>query len=111
MLKDITLGQYYPAESKIHSLDVRVKLLAVLCYMVFLFFNNSAAGYGINIAVLAVIIKLTKIPPKQMIKGLRSVLFLLLFSVFFTIFFTKGENKIFSNGIIQISWQGIFLAA
>jgi len=110
MLKDITLGQYYPTESRIHNLDSRVKLLAVLCYMVFLFLNNSAVGYGINIAVLAVIIKMTKVPPKQMIKGLRSVLFLLLFSVFFTVFFTKGENMIFSFGIIHISWQGIFLA-
>ena len=90
MLKDITLGQYYPAESKIHHLDARVKLLAVLCYMFFLFLNNSAVGYGINIAVLAAIIKMTKIPPKQMIKGLKSVLCLLLFSVFFTVFFIKG---------------------
>lgn len=110
MLKDITLGQYYPAESKIHHLDARVKFLAVLCYMFFLFLNNSAVGYGINIAVLAAIIKMTKIPPKQMIKGLKSVLFLLLFSVFFTVFFTKGENMIFSIGIIHISWQGIFMA-
>lgn len=110
MLKDITLGQYYPAESRIHSLDPRVKLLAVLCYMFFLFLNNSAAGYTANIIVLAVIIKMTRIPLKQMIKGLKSILFLLLFSVFFTIFFTKGEDMLFSFGIIHISLQGIFQA-
>lgn len=110
MLKDITLGQYYPAESQIHRLDPRVKLVAVLCYMFFLFLNNSAVGYAVNMIVLAVLIKMTNIPPKQMLKGLRSILFLLLFSVFFTVFFTKGENMIVSFGIINISWQGILLA-
>lgn len=110
MLKDITLGQYYPTESLIHRLDPRVKLLAVLCYTVFLFLNDSVFGYAVNIIVLAVIIKMTKVPLKKMIKGLKSILFLLLFSVFFTVFFTKGENTLFQWGIICISLQGILLA-
>lgn len=110
MLKDITLGQYYPTESLIHRLDPRVKLLAVLCYTVFLFLNDSVPGYAVNIMVLAVIIKTTKVPLKQMIKGLKSIMFLLLFSVFFMVFFTKGDDMLFHFGIISISWQGILLA-
>lgn len=110
MLKDITLGQYYPTESLIHKLDPRVKLLAIFCYTIFLFLNDSVAGYIINILILAVVIKMTNVPLKQMLKGLKSIMFLLLFSVFFTVFFTEGEDMLFRLGMIKVSWQGIFQA-
>lgn len=111
MLKDITLGQYYPTDSLIHQLDPRVKMLATIVYMVMLFLNDSAAGYLLNFAVLLVIVALTKIPFRQILRGIRMILFLLLFSVMFTLLFTEGENMIVSFGIIHISWQGIILAA
>lgn len=110
-MKDITLGQYYPTESVIHSLDPRVKLLAVVCYTTFLFLNDSPAGYAGNLLVLLAVIRMTRIPFKKMLNGMKSILFLLLFSVFFTVFFTKGEDMLFHYGIINISWQGVLLAA
>lgn len=110
MLKDITLGQYYPTESLIHQLDPRVKMLATVIYMVLLFLNDSVIGYVIQGVVLAVVIALTKIPFRQILRGIRMILFLLMFSVLFTLLFTKGEDMLFSFGIINISWQGIILS-
>lgn len=109
-MKDITLGQYYPAKSIIHLLDPRVKLLAVILYTCFLFFNDSVIGYAVNIIVLASMIRMTKVPFKQIVKGLKSILFLLLFSVFFTVLFTNGEHLLLHYGAIHISMEGILLA-
>jgi energy-coupling factor transport system permease protein len=111
MLKDITWGQYYPAKSQIHKLDPRVKMFATVCYMLFLFANDFAAAYIINIVVLAVIVKMTNIPFGRMAKSLKAVFLLLLISVCFTILFTGGDNMIVHFGIIKISWQGILQAA
>lgn len=109
-MKDITLGQYYPADSIIHRLDPRVKLLAVICYTLFLFINDTFISYLLNIAVLAGIVILTRVPFRQIVKGIKSILFLLLFSVVFTVLFTKGDDILFEYGIIVISVQGLLLA-
>ncbi len=110
MFKDITLGQYYPTDSLIHRLDPRVKMMATILYMVILFINNSFVGYGIQAAALIAVVIMTKIPFKQILKGIRMILFLLLFSVIFTLLFTKGDDMLFSFGIINISLQGIMQA-
>ena len=109
-MKDITLGQYYPADSIIHRLDPRVKLLAVICYTLFLFINDTFISYLLNIAVLTGIVILTRVPFRQIVKGIKSILFLLLFSVVFTVLFTKGDDILFEYGIIVISMQGLLLA-
>lgn len=109
-MKDITLGQYYPADSIIHRLDPRVKLLVVICYTLFLFINDTFISYLLNIAVLTGIVILTRVPFRQIVKGIKSILFLLLFSVVFTVLFTKGEDILFKYGIIVISVQGLLLA-
>ena len=106
-MKDITLGQYYPADSLIHRFDPRVKLLALAIYTIFLFWVDSLAGYVCNIIVLAIVTGLTRVPVKKIVKGIRSILFLLLFSVVFTVLFTKGDDVIFDYGILSITWQGI----
>ena len=110
MLRDITLGQYYPADSLIHRLDPRVKLLATLCCMIFLFLNDFVSGYVLNVLILFVLVRLSRVPVRQLVKGLKSILFLLLLSIFFTVLFTSGEDIIFQMGVINITWQGIWLA-
>lgn len=110
MLKDITLGQYYPTGSKVHKLDPRTKMFAVLIYMIFLFIQDSFVGYVIHFLLLAIIVSISKIPFKKITKGLRAIWFLLIFSVCFTVLFTDGEDMLFQYGILKISWQGIFLA-
>lgn len=91
MLRDITLGQYYQTESVIHRLDPRVKLAGTLLFIVSLFFFNNFLGYLIAVGFLAIVIKLSHVPFKFMIKGMKSILFLLLITVVFNLFLTPGE--------------------
>ncbi|MBQ3104720.1 MAG: energy-coupling factor transporter transmembrane protein EcfT, partial [Lachnospiraceae bacterium] len=91
MLRDITLGQYYQTESVIHRLDPRVKLVGTLCFILSLFLVNSIGGYLAAFAFLASMIRLSKVPFKFMIKGMRAILFLLIITVIFNLFLTPGE--------------------
>ena len=78
MLRDITLGQYYQTESLIHRLDPRVKLGGTVLYIVSLFFFRNFLGYGIAMLFLAAVIRLSHVPFRFMVKGMKSILFLLL---------------------------------
>lgn len=91
MLRDITLGQYYPTDSIIHRLDPRVKLFGTLIFLISLFICNNFIGYIPAVIFLAAVIKASKVPFKFMVKGMRAVLFLLLLSVALNMFLTPGE--------------------
>ena len=91
MLKDITLGQYYQTESVIHRLDPRVKLVGTIAYILSLFLVNKIQGYIVAILFLALVIRLSKVPFKFMVKGMKAILFLLLLTVAFNLFLTPGE--------------------
>ena len=71
MLRDITLGQYYPADSVIHKLDPRVKLMATLVYIMSLFTFRGAAGFILATVFMIVVIRLSKVPFSYMVKGLK----------------------------------------
>lgn len=94
MLREITLGQYYQTESIIHRLDPRTKLAGTMLFIVSLFFFKNYAGYGVAILFLAMVIKLSHVPFKFMIKGMRAILFLLLLTVAFNLFLTPGETLV-----------------
>jgi energy-coupling factor transport system permease protein len=106
MLRDITIGQYYPEDSIIHRLDPRVKILAVFFYLISLFVFSSFSGYIVVTCFLAVSIALSKVPLSYIAKGLKPILFLLLFTAVFNIFGTKGD-VILAWKFIQITWQGL----
>lgn len=106
MLRDITIGQYYPANSPVHRLDPRVKLFGTMIFLISLFVNDSVWGYLVATIFLVTSIKLSKVPFKYIMKGLRAILFLLLFSVVFTVFFTDGK-EIFRLGFIKITQEGL----
>ena len=91
MLRDITLGQYYQTDSVLHRLDPRVKLAGTLLYIISLFFFRNFIGYIIAAAFLAMVIKLSHVPFKFMVKGMKAILFLLLITVVFNLFLTPGE--------------------
>ena len=76
MIRDITIGQYYPAQSPIHKLDPRVKLFATLIYIIALFSYKGIAGVLFIVAALAAVIKISKVPFKFMVKGLKSIIIL-----------------------------------
>lgn len=94
MLRDITLGQYYQTDSVIHRLDPRVKLVATIFYIVSLFLFKGAVGYLIAALFLAAVIKISKVPFKFMVKGMKAITFLLLITVVFNLFLTPGEPLI-----------------
>lgn len=109
-MRDITIGQYYQADSVIHKLDPRVKLFWTLMYIIGLFVAGNIAGYTMSTVFLIVVIKLSKVPFKKVLSGLKSICFILIFSGVFTLLFTGGEMVIGEWWIFTISVEGIFKA-
>lgn len=110
MIRDITIGQYYQAESVIHRLDPRVKLLTTLVYLISLFMAGGPIGYGVATVFLVVVIMLSKVPVSYVLRGLRTIVFVLAFSGLFIVLFTKGETVLAKFWIFSISKEGIFRA-
>ena len=93
MLKDITLGQYFPGTSVIHRLDPRAKLIMLVVYIAALFMAVSWISYGVLLAFLALCIKISAIPVKSIVKGMKPLVFILVFTGVLNIFFTTGEGE------------------
>ena len=110
MLRDITIGQYYAVESPIHHLDPRVKLAGTLLYIISLFVAEGIVCYILAAVFLAAVIRLSKVPLKYMVRGLKSIVFLLLLSVSFNIFLTEGEILL-QIGFLKITKEGLIIAA
>lgn len=106
MLKDITIGQYYPADSILHKLDPRVKLFATLLYLISLFTFQNVVGFIIATIFLILIIALSKVPFGFMIKGLKTIVIILLLTALLNLFFTPGIPVV-KFGIFSISKEGI----
>ena len=107
MIRDITIGQYYPAESRIHRLDPRVKIVCTLLFLVSLFIQNSLPGYVIATIYLGCVIRLSKVPLKYILKGLKPVVILLLFTVVMNLFLTDGGETLVQFGIFTITENGL----
>lgn len=106
MIRDITIGQYYQTDSVIHRLDPRVKLVGTIVFIVSLFLGSSIWLYLCATVFLAAVIKMSHVPLKFIIKGLKAIVILLMFSAVFNLFLTKGE-VVFSIWKIQITKEGI----
>ena len=91
MLKDITIGQYYKEDSLIHRLDPRVKLFAVLIYVITLFMHKSPATYVMSLLFLVLTIKISKVPVKYILRGLNAIAVILLFSVMINMLFQESQ--------------------
>ncbi len=110
MLRDITLGQYYQTDSLLHRLDSRVKLTATLLFIISLFLVNNLWGYVMAAAFLAVCIRLSHVPFRYMVKGMRTILFLLLFALVFNLFLTPG-TPVVRLWKLTVTKEGIRMAA
>ena len=106
MLKDITLGQYYQEDSLIHRLDPRVKLVGTVVFMISLFIFNNFICYTLGFLFLVIVIGMSKVPVRFMIKGMKSIFFLLLITVMYNLFLGTGDVLI-EWKFIRITWQGI----
>ena len=92
MLKDITLGQYFPGNSIIHRLDPRTKLIMLVAYIVALFLAKSWITYGIMFVFLALTIKISTIPVKSIVKGMKPLVMILVFTGVLNLFLTDGDT-------------------
>ena len=107
MIRDITLGQYYPGKSTIHKLDPRVKLVGTLIYIISLFLINNLIGYLLATLFLASIIKISQVPFKYMVKGLKSIFIVIMITVICNLFFYGGDTIVLQLGIVKITLEGI----
>ena len=105
MLKDITLGQYFPGNSFVHTLDPRTKLIALVVYIVALFMASGWISYGICFAFLAASIAISKIPVKSIVRGMKPLVFILVFTGILNIFFTGGETVLLDLGFLTITLE------
>ena len=110
MLKDITLGQYYPADSAVHKLDPRVKLVATVVFIISLFVFRSISSYLTATLFLAGVIRLSKVPFRYMVKGLKTIFILMLITVAFNLFLTDGM-PVLQIWKLTITLEGIRTAA
>ena len=109
MLRDITLGQYFPGDSVVHKLDARCKLIAVVIYIAALFTAQSYVGYALMFAVTGGMIALSHIPLKSIVRGLRPVLVIIIFTAVLNMFFTPGK-VIFQVWKISFTQEGVVRA-
>ena len=109
MIRDITIGQYYPADSVLHKMDPRAKLVGTLVFIISVFVFHTFPGYAVATIFLAAMIILSKVPVKFMFKGLKAIVMLLMITVVFNIFLTPGK-VLWQWGILHVTEEGLKLA-
>ncbi len=109
MLKDITLGQYFPGNTPIHRLDPRTKLIWVVIYIVALFSAQWLLTYGLVLGLLITVVALSKIQFKVILKSMKPLLFIILLTGLLNLFYTQGTPLV-SFWVFTISREGIFSA-
>ncbi len=109
MIRDITIGQYYPANSPIHRLDPRVKLVSTFLFIVSLFFTNTFLGYLFVILSLGCVIQISQVPLRFMLRGIKSIIVIIIFTAFINLFMTKGNLVLLRVGIFTITLEGLLL--
>ncbi|MFW6273912.1 MAG: energy-coupling factor transporter transmembrane component T family protein, partial [Halanaerobium sp.] len=108
MLKDITIGQYIARDSIIHALDARIKIMITTILIIALFTIDTFTGFGFFTAFVFVVVLLSKISLKKVLKGLKPILILVLFTLFIHIFLTKGGQVLWSWRFISIESEGVY---
>ena len=109
LIRDITLGQYFPGESFIHKLDPRVKIVSTFAFIVALFLVRDFIGFAICLAYLGIVIAISKVPLSFMLRGLKIVFFIIAITFVLNLFMTPGE-PVFGLGVFVITREGIHQA-
>ena len=107
MLKDITLGQFFPGNSPVHRLDPRTKLLLLVAYIVALFLAVDWISYGVVFGFLVLSIAVSRIPLKSIFRGMKPLVFILVFTGVLNLFFTEGKTELVSFWGIHIYLEGL----
>lgn len=106
MIRDITIGQYYPEDTAVHRMDPRLKLIATFVYIISMFCFHRFLGFVVCAGFLALVIHQSKVPFSYIVKGLKPIGMILLFTMAVHILFSSGTS-IISFGVINITWKGI----
>ena len=109
-MKSIAFGQYYPAESPLHRLDPRIKIILTILYIICSFLCKNVLSYALLLTSALLLIPLGRIPLKIVFRGLRGVLFVLAFTALLNIFWTSGEQLLFKWGFVKIYVEGLYAA-
>ena len=109
MLKDITLGQYFPGDTTAHRLDPRTKIVLVVLYIVALFQAKNLLTYALVAVTFVTCARISKVGARALLKGLKPVVIIVLFTGFLNLFFTPGET-LFELGFLRLTDQGVYNA-
>ncbi len=110
MIRDITIGQFYPANSVIHGIDARVKLIATFVYIITLFLINNFLGFAFAALALSVVIRLSKVPVKFMFKGVKGIFVIIILTSLINIFTIRDGTVIFQMGWFKVTVSGVIVA-
>ncbi|MDR0874994.1 MAG: energy-coupling factor transporter transmembrane protein EcfT [Clostridiales Family XIII bacterium] len=109
MIRDITIGQYYPGYSSVHKLDTRLKILMVLAYMAAIFVASDFVGYVIVLIGLLCVVGVSKVPGRFILRGLKPIFIIIAFTFVLNLFMTKGDVFV-TLGPLQVTSQGVYTA-
>ncbi|MDD3570658.1 MAG: energy-coupling factor transporter transmembrane component T [Lachnospiraceae bacterium] len=110
MIRDITIGQYYMVDSPIHSLDPRLKLIATFVYVICLFIINDVYTYAFSMLALAGIIAVSKVPLKFIMRGIKSIIVIIIFTAIINVLTTKGTHVLYELGWFTVTLEGVYMA-
>ncbi len=111
MLKNITLGQYFPGETLLHKMDPRAKLLGTIALIVAVFLAQGFAGYAVLFAFCFACVKVAKVGMKFIWKGLKPILFIVIITFILNVLFTEGGQTVVELGFVHITTKGLFTAS
>ncbi len=110
MLKDITLGQYFPIESPLHRMDPRTKIIVLILLIVTIFLADGPWGYALTGAFTLLVILLSKVPVSLYFRGLKPIWFVILFTAVLNVFLTPGTKIYILGWATPMTWEGLILA-
>ncbi|MBQ1353053.1 MAG: energy-coupling factor transporter transmembrane protein EcfT, partial [Firmicutes bacterium] len=109
MIRDITIGQYYPGDSWIHRLDPRVKIIITIMYIVQIFLAKDFLGFAAVVIALAVVIGISKVPVSFIFRGLKPIIIIILFTFIINMFMIDGKVLV-KLGFLTITDEGLYTA-
>ena len=110
MLTNLTMGQYYPVDSRVHRLDPRIKLILTIAFIVMVFLVKTFAGYGLLLVFLYAVTRLSRVPFRMLLRGLKPLRLILILTFLLNLFFTQGKTLWVSFWIIRITREAFLQA-
>ena len=110
MMKNITMGQYYPVDSFVHRLDPRMKIILTILMIVAVFMVHSLVGYAIVLGFVYLTARMANVPFKLLIKGLKPLRLILILTFVLNLFFNSGETVLFPWSFITLTAEGLSTA-